>query len=86
MQPWCTTCGHPGSTDNPLTLDHKPEAWQRRARGLVIRLRDVEVLCLRHNVELGSSRPGTERATHGARGASRATQTAGEPRSRSTLR
>ena len=21
-QPWCTVCGHPGSTENPLTADH----------------------------------------------------------------
>lgn len=83
MQPFCTTCRHPGSADNPLTLDHKPEAWQRRAAGKVIRLQDTSVECLRHNVALGSSRPGSDRAKdHRTRGATTPPQTAGEAKCR----
>lgn len=55
MQPWCLDCG---STER-LTADHKPEAWQRRALGLAVRLVDVDVVCNDCNVARGSSRPGS---------------------------
>lgn len=59
LQPWCSRCG----TSEDLTTDHTPQAWARKAEGLPIRLEDVDVLCRSHNASLGSSRPGTERAS-----------------------
>lgn len=53
-------CGRCGSTSN-LSADHLPIAWWRRANGLPIRLRDVEVLCAACQSAVGSSRPGTPR-------------------------
>lgn len=59
LQPWCSDCG----TDDDLTSDHLPSAWARRAAGLPLRLRDVEVVCRDCNAARGSSRPGSDRAT-----------------------
>lgn len=61
LQPWCSDCG----TEDNLTADHLPSAWARGARGLPLRLRDVEVVCGDCNVRRGSSRPGSERARPG---------------------
>jgi len=52
LQPFCSVCG----TTDDLTADHKPEAWQRRAAGQVIRLVDVDVLCRSHNAAKGAAR------------------------------
>jgi 5-methylcytosine-specific restriction endonuclease McrA len=52
LQPFCSDCG---STDD-LTTDHAPEAWRRRARGLAIRLVDVDVVCRRCNSARGAAR------------------------------
>ncbi|WP_343953434.1 hypothetical protein, partial [Tsukamurella spumae] len=41
LQPFCTDCG---ATDD-LQADHTPAAWDRKARGLPIRLRDIDVVC-----------------------------------------
>lgn len=52
-QPFCSI---PGCPSKDLTTDHSPEAWQRKARGLPIRLQDVEVLCRAHNSSKGAAR------------------------------
>lgn len=57
LQPWCSDCG----TDEHLTADHLPRAWERKAAGLPLRLEDVEVVCNDCNVARGSSRPGSQR-------------------------
>lgn len=51
-QPFCSDC----STTHDLTTDHTPAAWQRKAAGKPIRLRDVQVLCRRHNSQKGPAR------------------------------
>ncbi len=51
-QPFCRRCG----TDQDLTLHHTEEAWRRHYAGKPARLSDYEVLCRRHNIELGSTR------------------------------
>ncbi|BCO47229.1 hypothetical protein MINTM002_29030 [Mycobacterium intracellulare] len=61
LQPWCSTCQTPGSADNPLTVDHTPESWQRVQAGKRLTLHDFEsglltVQCLRHNIALGAAR------------------------------
>jgi len=56
-QNFCTRCQ---STDN-LSTDHLPSAWWRKAKGLPLSLRDVQVLCATCQAELGSSRPGSRR-------------------------
>lgn len=44
-QPYCTFCGHTGSTDNPLSVDHiKP-----RVEGGTDDPSNLRVLCLAHN-------------------------------------
>lgn len=53
MQPFCSRCGTP----EDLTCDHTEEAWRRKARGQVIRLADVDVLCRSCNGSKGSARP-----------------------------
>jgi len=53
MQDFCSV---PGCTSTDLTLDHSPEAWARKARGLAIRLQDVQVLCRSHNAQKGRAR------------------------------
>lgn len=62
IQPWCTDCGTP----DRLTGDHSPEAWERKAKGLPIRLRDIDVVCQACNNDRGSARPGGMRSTVGA--------------------
>jgi hypothetical protein len=52
LQPFCTDCG----TADDLTTDHTTEAWQRHARGQVIRLTDVDVVCRRCNTDRGAAR------------------------------
>ena len=51
-QPFCSDCGR----EDDLTTDHSPEAWERRARGLPVRLRDVDVVCSACNAERGPAR------------------------------
>lgn len=51
-QPFCSTC----LTTRDLTTDHTPEAWARKAKGLPIRLRDVDVLCRSCNARKGAAR------------------------------
>ncbi|MGP5257801.1 hypothetical protein [Glutamicibacter ardleyensis] len=53
MQPFCSV---PGCTDQDLTVDHSPEAWERKQLGKPIRLQDVEVLCRSHNSKRGAAR------------------------------
>lgn len=53
MQPFCSV---PGCTDMDLTVDHSPEAWERKQLGKPIRLQDVEVLCRSHNSKRGAAR------------------------------
>lgn len=53
LQPFCLDCG--ATTD--LTTDHSPEAWRRRARGLSVRLVDVDVVCQACNNRRGRARP-----------------------------
>lgn len=52
LQPFCSDCGR---TDT-LTTDHSPQAWERRARGLAVRLEDVDVVCRQCNTERGAAR------------------------------
>lgn len=78
-QPFCTDCG----TVEALTADHSAEAWARRARGQVIRVEDVTVLCGPCNTRRGSSRPGTDRAdTHRGYPPPTPNRTAGQATSR----
>ena len=51
-QPFCSVCG---ATED-LTCDHSPEAWKRKARGLAIRLCDVDILCRACNSRKGAAR------------------------------
>lgn len=52
LQRFCTDCG---ATED-LTVDHSEEAWRRRARGLSIRLCDVQILCRSCNSRKGAAR------------------------------
>lgn len=52
LQPFCSDCG---STDD-LQADHSPQAWQRHAEGLTIRLGDVDVVCGPCNRARGAAR------------------------------
>lgn len=52
LSPLCQDCG--ATTD--LTGDHSPEAWDRRRRGLPIRLTDVAVTCRPCNSRRGPAR------------------------------
>ena len=52
LQPFCSDCGRL----DDLTADHTPEAWQRKAAGLPIRLRDVDVVCRSCNTARGAAR------------------------------
>ena len=53
LQPFCDLC----LTPDDLTVDHSTEAWERKARGLTIRLQDVRVLCRSCNSKAGRARP-----------------------------
>lgn len=61
LQAWCTDCL--GTED--LTADHLPIAWERKSKGLSVRLSDVEVVC---------------RSCNGKRGAARADRNLASPR------
>jgi 5-methylcytosine-specific restriction protein A len=52
LQPFCSDCG---STED-LQADHSPEAWERKAEGLAIRLVDVDVVCGPCNRRRGAAR------------------------------
>lgn len=39
-----------------MQTDHSPQAWQRKAEGLAIRLADVDVVCGDCNRNRGSAR------------------------------
>lgn len=52
LQPFCTDCG---ATDD-LQADHLPQAWERKAAGLPIRLTDIQVLCGPCNRAAGAAR------------------------------
>jgi 5-methylcytosine-specific restriction enzyme A len=52
MSPMCEVC----FTAEDLTADHTPEAWRRKAAGLPVRLRDIRILCRRHNASAGPAR------------------------------
>ena len=63
MQPFCTDCGSPYD----LTTDHTPEAWERRAAGKLIRLKDIDVVCRSCNAARGAAR-GQRTTNHHDRG------------------
>lgn len=52
LQPWCSDCG----TSEDLSCDHSPEAWRRVAAGKPIRLKDIDVVCIRCNIARGKAR------------------------------
>lgn len=52
LQPFCSDCG--ALTD--LQADHSVEAWERRGRGLAIRLEDIDVVCGDCNRRRGAAR------------------------------
>lgn len=52
LQPFCSDCGRV----DDLTADHSPEAWDRKERGLIIRLKDIDVLCRPCNTKRGAAR------------------------------
>lgn len=56
LQPWCLDCQHTGSPDNPLTCEHLPGSWEKRARGERLTLSDVAVLCRSCNSSRGPQR------------------------------
>lgn len=67
LQPFCTDCllGVDELTrNNPLTADHSVEAWKRYEKGLAVRMRDIEVVCLKCNINRGKAR-GVESRPHG---------------------
>lgn len=64
LQPWCEDCGNSHPAD--LTTDHSPEAWDRVATGLPVRLVDVAVVCRACNSARGAAR-GAARGGHGGR-------------------
>jgi 5-methylcytosine-specific restriction protein A len=53
----CVVCGHPGSTDNPLSLDH----ILPKARGGSDDPRNLQPLCRQHNSAKGTSLGRTSR-------------------------
>lgn len=52
LSPTCQDCG----TNQDLTLDHSPAAWDRKAAGKTIRLSDVAVTCRPCNSRRGPAR------------------------------
>lgn len=52
QQNWCTDCG----TTDDLQGDHTPEAWNRKAKGLSIRLCDIIIRCGTCNRRAGAAR------------------------------
>lgn len=61
LQPFCSDA-HLSPCSGPLTVDHLPSGWERKASGLPLRLVDVDPVCDGHNKARGSSRPGSERS------------------------
>lgn len=61
LQPFCLDCG----TEEHLTADHLPSAWERKEQGLPIRIEDIEVVCNDCNVKRGTSRVGSDRGVGG---------------------
>lgn len=57
LQAFCSDCN--SLTD--LQTDHSPEAWERKAAGKPVRLRDVDVVCGPCNRARGAARGGTPR-------------------------
>lgn len=53
LQPWCSDC----FTTEDLTADHSERAWERKAAGKPIRLRDTDVVCRSCNALRGRARP-----------------------------
>lgn len=53
LQPFCSDCG--ATAD--LQADHSPEAWERKATGLPLRLADIDVVCGPCNRTRGAQRP-----------------------------
>lgn len=52
LQPFCTDCG---ATED-LQGDHLPIAWERRAAGKPVRLKDIDVVCGPCNRARGAAR------------------------------
>ncbi|GAA4756021.1 hypothetical protein GCM10023217_29870 [Gordonia alkaliphila] len=63
LQPFCTDC----SATTDLQADHSPEAWERRAQGLTIRLADIDVVCGPCNRARGQAKQGGYRKSPGQR-------------------
>lgn len=63
LQPWCSDCG---ATED-LQADHTPEAWERKAAGKSIRLRDIDVVCGPCNRRRGAARPTAPQQTRPSR-------------------
>lgn len=55
-QPWCSDCG----SRYDLTGDHSVRAWMRYDAGLVIRLKDVDVVCRSCNGKRGRARAASD--------------------------
>lgn len=51
-QPFCSDCG----ATEELQADHLPVAWERKEKGLPIRLEDVDVVCAECNRKRGAAR------------------------------
>ena len=60
LQPFCSACG----STKDLTCDHSEQAWERHARGLALRLCDVDVLCRSCNAKKGRARPSEPQGRH----------------------
>ena len=52
LQPFCSDCG----ARDDLQADHSPEAWERKEKGLPIRLQDIDVVCGDCNRKRGAAR------------------------------
>ena len=59
LQPFCLWC----TSSEDLQCDHTPAAWERKAKGLPIRLQDVRVLCGDCNRLAGQAKPGPGQRT-----------------------
>ena len=58
LQPFCSDCG----TSDDLQADHSPDAWRRKARGLPLRLEDIDVVCGDCNRKRGAARGDSSRS------------------------
>lgn len=52
LQPFCTDCG----TQEDLTADHLPHAWQKREQGHALTTADIEIVCRSCNSRRGATR------------------------------